>query len=429
MFHKLRLQLTLINLVIIAALFLILTIGTYFFAESQMKTHTEDFTRKIIFDIQAGIIKDIPLNGPINREDRPPNGEQRPSFPPPPGPRPDHPLIFFVKTGPSSEIFFESSTQPLEPSQLSALVEKTLDKVETTGTITSQDIYYYYCKVPLQNQPGMLLLFQNFQREKELLRSLVTALLFIGFICLLLSLGGSLYMANRAIIPIRNAWEQQKCFLADVSHELRTPLTIMQTNLEIVFDNQGETVASQYKWLHNIKEESDAMAKLVNSLLFLARADSKQPLIEKKHFSLSEAITRSLASLSPLAATKDLKLHVLVNPDIYCYGDEGTIRQVITILFDNAIRHTPASGQISLHLQQISKNIILTFSDTGEGIPPKHLGKIFDRFYQVDTSRFKGGTGLGLSIAKLIIEAHNGTIQVTSEPMVKTEFLITLPIS
>jgi two-component system sensor histidine kinase CiaH len=425
MFHKLRMQLTIINLVIIAALFLILTMGTYFFAENQMKNRAEDFSKNLIADIQAGMIEDIPSHGPFKRDVRPPNVDHHPPGQPPP----DHPLIFFVKTAPDNKILFESSTQPLEPNQLLSLVQETLHRKETTGTIISQQNSYFYSKAPLQDQSGMLILFQDFEHERNLLRSLITALIIIGILCLLLSLIASLYMANRAMIPIRCAWEQQKDFLADVSHELRTPLTVIQTHLEIVLDNQEETVASQNKWLHNMKEESEDMAKLVNGLLFLARADSQQQLIDKKVFSLSQTVTRAIEALSPVANVKGLQLNLLINPEIKLHGDEGAMKQLVNILFDNSIRHTPSGGKVSVSLYQSTQEITFIFSDTGEGIEKKYLGKIFDRFYQVDKSRSKGGTGLGLAIAKLIVETHKGSIQVTSQPNQGTEFRITLPIS
>ena len=430
MFHKLRLQLTIINLIIIAALFLILTIGTYFFAENQMKSRAKNFSQDLMADIQAGMIEDLPNHGPFNRNPPPPNDDHRPpDHLPPDHLPPDHPLIFFVKTAPDNKILFESSAQPLESNQLLTLVQETLDKKETTGTIVSQEISYFYFKAPLQDQSGMLVLFQDFEHEKNLLRSLITALIIIGILCLLLSLVASLYMANRAMIPIRNAWEQQKDFLADVSHELRTPLTVMQTHLEIILGNQEETVASQNKWLYNMKEESEAMAKLVNGLLYLARADSQQQLVDKKDFSLSQTITRAIEILSPLAITKGLKLNLLVTPDIKLYGDEGAIKQLVGILFDNSLRHTPPGGEISISLHKSPQEITFTFSDTGEGMERKHIEKIFNRFYQVDKSRSKGGTGLGLAIAKLIVETHRGSIQVASQPNLGTEVFITFPIS
>lgn len=420
MFHKLRLKLTFINSVIIALLFLILTTGTYLFAEKQMKHRAFSMGRDLITDIQAGLIEDIPDHEFRPQDKRPPHDEHQP---------PVRPLIFFAKTGSDNRIFFASSAQPLEASSLAALVLESLEAEETTGIIHFEKSYYYYIKAPLQEQSGMIVLFQDFEPETNLLHSLITALAIIGVICLLLSLIASFYMANRAMIPIESAWEQQKAFLADVSHELRTPLTIMQTNLGIVLDTPEGTIASQKKWLHNIKEEADAMTKLVHSLLFLARADSNQPLLDKKIFSLTRTLTRSMEVLTPLATAKGITLRLFLPSNITLYGDEGSFRQLISILFDNALRHTPAGGNIIVSLSQEKKEITLIFSDTGEGIEKKHLEKIYDRFYQVDNSRAKGGAGLGLSIAKLIIAAHGGSIKVFSQPALGTEFHIKLPVS
>ena len=109
-------------------------------------------------------------------------------------------------------------------------------------------------------------------------------------------------------------------------------------------------------------------------------------------------------------------------------GDECRIKQVVGILLDNAIRHTPAGGEISVLLQRLNRIAQLTITDTGEGIPSTHLQKVFDRFYQVDPSRNKGGVGLGLSIAKCIIETHDGKIQAVSKSGAGTSFLIQLPL-
>ncbi|SFL53424.1 sensor histidine kinase [Pelosinus propionicus] len=430
MFHKLRLQLAIIHLIIIAVLFLILTVGTYFFAENQMRNRAFGMGIKLISDIQSGLINDLPDHGPRDQDRHPPHDESfQPPRQPPGQPPPEHPLVFFVKTDADNKIFFTSSTQPLDFASLSILVQESLGQNETTGTISLQESYYYYVKAPLRDQSGMVILFQNFDHEKNLLHSLIKALIIVGILCLLLSLVASLYMAHRAMIPISSAWEQQKNFIADVSHELRTPLTVMQTNLEIVLDNPEGTIANQSKWLHNIKEETDAMAKLITSLLFLARADSRQPLLEKKVFSLSQGILRSIEALAPLAAAKEIALELSIAPEIQFYGDEGSMKQLISIFFDNSIRHTPSGGKFFIILSQSKKEITFIFTDTGEGIENIHLEKIFDRFYQVDKSRFKGGTGLGLSIAKLIVESHGGTIKVSSQPLLGTKFCVKLPIS
>ena len=216
--------------------------------------------------------------------------------------------------------------------------------------------------------------------------------------------------------------------MADASHELRTPLAIIQTNLEVVLSDPEETVASQADWLNNIQEELRQMTFLVSSLLFLARADSKPNVLDSRDFALNQTVTRVSEAFKPAAAAKDIRIETTAMDKVICHGNESNIRQVMEILLDNAVRHTPSGGRVKLDLGKTEKKIHLTVSDTGEGIPPEHLDKIFDRFYQVDSSRSNGKAGLGLSIAKCIIENHGGTIRVASKPGQGTVFTILLPL-
>lgn len=273
------------------------------------------------------------------------------------------------------------------------------------------------------------MVFVDLKQEKKIQQLMVVSLMMIGIVYLALAMAGSLYMAKRAIRPIQKAWQQQKDFLADASHELRTPLTVIRTNLEVVLNNPGETVASQMDWLANIQEELQQMTGLVSSLLFLARMDSQAYRMEKSRFSMNKIVNGVLEAFKPLADAKNIILSAAITGKITVYGDESNIRRVLEILLDNAIQYTPAGGKISLQLQQLDRKILLEVADTGEGIATEHLAKIFDRFYQVDPARSKGKAGLGLSIAKSIIENHDGTIRVISHPGSGTTFSIQLPLS
>lgn len=427
MFYRLRLKLTLINVSVILLLFLLLTAGTYYYSRGEIIRRSEALSNRILISIKAGIINDLPLrNGPPS-----PNMLPGPAAPPrdmPHGDMPPGPNFFFVKTDSSGEIISHSSNQPLMSADLAALVNEALKQNSDQGILYLGKSEYPYQKSSIENESGLIILFQDFTRENDMLRIQLTALTFAGLICLILSFFGSFFMAHRAMIPIQKAWRQQKDFLSDASHELRTPLTIIQTNLDVVMTNRDEPVSEQMKWLNNIQEESANMNKIVDSLLFLARADSNQQLLDKQLFSLNHALLRAVAPFEPLANAKEISLDVLATNNAFtCHGDEMRFKQVIGILVDNAIRHTPFGGKISIQLSQLNQETLLTITDSGEGIESKYLGKIFDRFYQVDHSRSKGGSGLGLAIAKLIIESHGGYIQVTSCPGVGTTFIIHLP--
>lgn len=422
MFQRLRLKLTLINTSIILLLFLVLIIGSYCFAKRELTNRTDFMAKRIIGDIQAGIISDLPQRHPFPPGPPPPDDDDRPPHGPPPGPN-----FFFVKTAADGAITFQSSSQPLAMDKLSVLTAESLQSDSPEGTILFEQSEYSYRKAPLTYESGMIVLFNDLSPETSMLRTLLTALGMVGIVCSLLSFGGSFFMAHQAMLPIRKAWQQQKDFLADASHELRTPLAVIQTNLDIVRENADELVSSQSKWLDNIQEESVCMAKLVDSLLFLARADAQQQLLDHQPFSLSTALRQAVSPFEATAKVKGLSLEAVADAYIEMCGDATRMKQVIGILVDNAIRHTPAKGKVSVCLSRKKADVLLTIADTGEGIPPEHLDKIFDRFYQIDKARARGDAGLGLAIAKCIIEGHRGSISVASTPGAGTTFTIQIP--
>ena len=239
---------------------------------------------------------------------------------------------------------------------------------------------------------------------------------------------GSLILSKLAIRPIQASWQKQLDFTADASHELRTPITVVQTNLDLVMDSPEETVESQMKWLKNIEAENMRMAKLVEDLLTLSRADTDQPMLEKEMFMLDEAISEAISPFEPVASEKNIELNVVVNNQIAYNGDRKRIKQLLIILLDNALHYTD-SGAVTVDLSRDEKEIVITVSDTGHGIEAEHLNKIFDRFYRVSKTKTlnQDGAGLGLSIAKWIVQEHGGRVQVTSTLGVGTSFLIHLP--
>lgn len=427
--NKLHRQLTLVNVAIILLLFLILVVGAYFFFRHDMNRRTDALAGRIVADIKSGQLTDLPQFKSAMPGPHPPPSSGPPDqpLPFPPGPPPPMHNFFFLKTSPAGSVIFQSSGQPFEGSQLDSLAEKVLSDVKGKGTIIFGQEQYTYYKSPLEDKAGTLILFYDMEQDLDMLRILLTSLVVVGANCLLLSFAASFYMARRAIVPIKAAWRQQTDFLSDASHELRTPLAVIQTNLDVVLNNSGETVSSQHKWLANIREESTHMAKLVDSLLFLARADSRQQLLDMRLFPLGKSLLRAAAPFEPLAAAKGLTLKYAVDGTFNGYGDEARIKQVVAILLDNAIRHTSAGGEITVALAKTGPKTVLTVTDTGEGIAPEYHEKIFDRFFQVDRSRNDNGTGLGLAIAKWIVESHGGTIRVSSVPGEGTSFAVGLP--
>ena len=171
------------------------------------------------------------------------------------------------------------------------------------------------------------------------------------------------------------------------------------------------------------------MANLVDNLLLLARTDSQQLQLNKETFSLNLALNEALEPFRPVATQQGINLKNNLSTPINFYGDRNLIKQVVVILLDNAIKYTPWGGNIELKLIDQTNNIEFSVTDTGEGIDPEHLGKIFERFYRVDKARSRqgGGTGLGLAIAQWIVSEHHGEITVASTTGQGSSFRVILP--
>ncbi len=405
MFRKLRLRLTLINVLVMAALFILFVAGTYMVMQSEIFSQSEQLMQMIATEAGSESIHNVFQHD--NQMAR----------------------YFVVKTNAAGSITEASSDLPLAPEHLTPLVEKTLQKTRPGGEVEWQDQYYTYLRAPLSQGQGFALVFVNVERERDILRFLLAALAIAGLISLALAFYGSLFLADRAMTPIKQSWQRQRDFVADASHELRTPLAVIQTNLELVRGNPEDTVVSQETWLENIQIETKRMTRLVNDLLFLARADSQQQRVEMTEFPLDKALRDALEPFMPMAGTKGIKLEL---PDLVphtFYGDENRLKQLAVILVDNAIKHTPPGGEVCLKLQSHAGGVEITVTDTGDGIEPEHLDKIFERFYRVDKARSvqQGGTGLGLAIADWIVKSHHGTITASSIPGQETVFTVNLP--
>ncbi len=214
----------------------------------------------------------------------------------------------------------------------------------------------------------------------------------------------------------------QRRFVADVSHELRTPLTTLQGNLDLMkrFGNDPSS-------LEAMDGELKRMIRLVGDLLMLAQADSGRLPIVEARVELATLVLEVYRQAQVLARGVDLKLGI-VEP-VVVRGDPDRLKQLVLNLASNAIKYTPAGGQIMLSVQQHDDAAFIQVQDTGIGIPTEDLEHIFDRFYRVDRARSRqmGGTGLGLSIARWIAEAHHGKIWAESEIGKGSTFVVRLP--
>lgn len=270
--------------------------------------------------------------------------------------------------------------------------------------------------------------FLDVTDSHKTLMELFTTLFFVGIIMLFVIFAISLFFANRSIKPISEAWEKQKQFIADASHELKTPLAIINANSDALLANQEETIKSQKKWLDYIKNQIDRMSKLVNDLLYLAKTEDTNSKIFYTPFNISEVVSDIILSMEAVAFEKDIRLLQDIEANIIIKSDCEKIKQVVTILVDNAIKYTDEKGRIDIRLKKTRHQLVFSIKNSGKGIPKENITKLFDRFYRADSARTQenGGYGLGLSIAKAIIDRLDGKIYADSVKDESTTFTFIL---
>lgn len=246
--------------------------------------------------------------------------------------------------------------------------------------------------------------------------SLMRNLLIISIMIIVLSISFVIvfthFLSRWAIRPVQIAFENQQRFISDASHELKTPLTVISANADVLESEIGEN-----KWLDNIKSQSTVMNELVHDLLDLAKLDETSEDMEITEFDLSSIVLSKALEFECTAFENGKTFEQNITDNLIYKGNEESIKHLVSILIDNAIKHSNENGIVRVTLTTNGNRKIFQVYNTGNGIKNEEKDKIFNRFYRSDRSRSRetGGYGLGLSIAKSIVDAHNGTITVDGE--------------
>jgi Signal transduction histidine kinase len=277
---------------------------------------------------------------------------------------------------------------------------------------------------------SVMQVIQNIEPERNMLNSLFLVLLMGGLVGVGVSLLAGYFLAQNALVPIKNSWQKQQTFVANASHELRTPLTVIQANLELLFRHPQKTIEEESEKINFALNEAKRMIKLVAELLTLARSGSVEPEFTFKYFAFDLMINEVVEQFRWLAQSKNIELRVNTDEKINVMGDQDRLRQLIVILLDNAVKYTPKDGRIDVRCRQQRSRVEILVEDTGIGISEDDLPLIFDRFYRSDKSRTRSekGTGLGLSIAQWIIVGHSGMIRAESKLGQGTKLYFQVPL-
>ncbi|MBV9279968.1 MAG: hypothetical protein JOZ41_07795 [Chloroflexi bacterium] len=259
------------------------------------------------------------------------------------------------------------------------------------------------------------------------MRTLLQELVGVALLGLVISGGISVLLVRRALQPIRLAIQRQRDFVADAAHELRTPLAIMRTVGEV---GMAEPSADDLQaTIAQMLGENQHLTRLVEDLSLLARTDTDAVAIDQRPVDLSSLVAETAAEIQPLAESQGVTLQTEVRGGIWTLGDLLRLRQLLLILLDNALKHTPEGGTVGVRLFLHGDRARLQVADSGPGIDPADLPRIFDRFYRADRARTGEGSGLGLAIGKWIVEAHGGQIQAANASPRGAVFSVTLPVT
>lgn len=281
-------------------------------------------------------------------------------------------------------------------------------------------------------QTYFLQALQDRSTEVGTLQTLVLVLIVGGLAVVLVAVVVGAVYANRALVPIREslagqrtALRRQREFAADASHELRTPLTVIRSSVEYLRRHPDQPVAQVGDALVDIEAEVAHVTSLVEDLLLLARSDSGAISLERVPLHLDDVAADAAAAFDKQAATAGVRLEVDPEPTP-AVGDPARLRQLVMILVDNALRHSPRDGQVRVTVRPDASGATLAVDDAGPGVAPEHRSRVFDRFWQAPGAP-DGGTGLGLAIAKWIAEHHDGTIAVDTSDLGGARFTVRLP--
>lgn len=295
-------------------------------------------------------------------------------------------------------------------------LEKIGEKSKGKITLANRKWAFMVSQVPV-NSPNQYeqIVFLDISNGAETLRGLLITLSFVGLAALMVLFWFSYRFALRAVGPIEESYNKQKQFVADASHEFKTPLAIISANIDAIETSAKESVESQGEWFGYIRAELKRAEKLVDNLLYLARAEGVN-FDRNAPFNLSRVCETTCASMEAVLYDSGVSFDAEIKENVIVAADGEKITQVLYILLDNASKYTPGDGRITVSLEQEHDRAVLRVSNTSQGIAAEDLPKIFDRFYRPDTSRSQetGGFGLGLSIAKTIVERSGGEISAES---------------
>ena len=276
-------------------------------------------------------------------------------------------------------------------------------KVWQTGK--EQGFFSVYRFIQYEETDGTRIIFLDCSRSLSTFQTFLWASIGISVLGLLAVSALILFFSGRIIQPIVESYEKQKQFITDAGHELRTPITIIDADTEVLKLEMGEN-----EWLADIQVQTRRLTALTKDLVYLSRMEEDRRQSPQLEFSLSDLAEETAQSFQSRALVQNKKFDLFITPMLSYTGDESALRQLISILLDNALKYSPEGGWIVFRMEKQGKMILLQVENSTKEALPENLNRLFERFYRADPSRNSrsGGYGLGLSIAQAIVGVHKG---------------------
>ena len=351
-------------------------------------------------------------------------------------PTPGQPYAAWAEVAPDGRIS-DSSSAPAEmldllsPEQARRAVR---EREPSLATVEGPEGALRVASFPVVRDGRVVAIVQTGQLREEVrgnVNRLILVLVLVGIGALVLATVGGLFMSRRAMRPVQDAFDRQRTFIADASHELRTPLTLIRADAEVL--SPALTDPDDRELAEDLISETDRMNALLSDLLTLARLDAGKLAVERKPFDLASIIAETTDRFGARASAEGKRLEIQLHPpeEIPTRGDARRTEQILAALLDNALRFTPPDGLVTIEGHTRDGQALATVTDTGPGITPEHLPRVFDRFYRAEAARTRseagGGTGLGLSIARDLARAQGGELTAANTPQGGARLTLSLP--
>ena len=286
--------------------------------------------------------------------------------------------------------------------ELESAARQVLKKSDVNGMI--DNLVYYR----MDKGGYTLVSFMDNTIIRESMNTLFRYTLIFGGVAIIALYFLAAYLEKKIVTPLEESYQKQKQFISDAGHELKTPVSVVSANAELLSREIGDN-----QWLSNIQYENERMGKLVGQLLELARTENVKPQME--YLDLSRLVAGGVLPFESVAYENGLTLNSQITDGIITLGNRTQLSQLVSILVDNAIRHSQNGKEVFISLTHTRSNAVFTVINYGEPIPQEQMAQLFERFYRADEARNGEDKhyGLGLAIAKAIVETHNGKIEVS----------------